>query len=298
MNFRDLEYLVAVASHSHFGKAAEACGVSQSALSLQIQKLEREVGVQLIERTNRRVVVTEAGTEVVERARELLQGRRELLDTARLVKEGLPDKVRIGAIPTIAPYLFGSLYQALVGQFPGTEILLEEEVTGRLEPGIATGKFEVGILATPIQDTLLDEYELFEEPFLLAVPSTHSLAEKGEVQPQDIAAEKLLLLKDTHCLRDQTLGFCLAHHIQGKTQSAASSIQTILTLVRSGAGVSVVPRMAIGESMELEGIRCIPIQPTPTRKVRVVFRKTSRVGLRLAELIREIPELSKLSPNH
>lgn len=293
MNFRDLEYLVAVAELAHFGKAAESCHVSQSALSLQLQKLEKEVGAQLFERTNRRVVVTEVGQEMALRARELLQGRRELLDTARLFGGGMPASVRIGAIPTIAPYLFGHLYSAFSNQFPGTEVLFEEEVTGKLEPGISSGNFEIGILATPIHDSLLDEYELFEEPFLLAVSSTHLLANRSFVEPKDLASEKLLLLKDTHCLRDQTMRFCETHHIKGKTMSAASSIHTILTLVRLEGGVSVIPRMAMENKTPLEGICCIPIQPSPTRKVRVVFRKTSRVGLRLAEIIREIPDLSK-----
>ena len=180
MNFRDLEYLVAVARLSHFGKAAEACNVSQSALSLQLQKLEREVGVQLLERTNRRVVVTEAGKEVVKRAQELLLGKQELMDAARLFEGSLPDSVRIGAIPTIAPFLFSELYADLKKKFPATTPRFDEEVTERLEKAIGSGEIDVGILATPITDTLLDEITLFDEPFLLAVPSKHRLTKKNK----------------------------------------------------------------------------------------------------------------------
>lgn len=294
MNFRDLEYLVAVAELVHFGKAAESCHVSQSALSLQLQKLEREVGVQLFERTNRRVVVTEAGQEMALRARELLQGRRELLDTARLFGGGMPAAVRIGAIPTIAPYLFGELYEAFRNEFPETEPVFEEEVTERLEGALIQGGVEVGILATPIQDTLLDEYELFEEPFLLAVSEHHHLAAQDKIIPGDLAQENLLLLKDTHCLRDQTLGFCSSHQVRGKTQSAASSIVTLLALVRSGGGVSMIPRMAVKSSLQMGGICCVPIAPPPSRRIRLVFRKTSKVGRRLAEALRDCiscPEL-------
>ena len=286
MNFRDLEYLVAVARLSHFGKAAEECHVSQSALSLQLQKLEKEVGVQLLERTNRRVVVTEAGKEVVRRAQELLQGRRELMDAAKLFDGGLPEEVRIGAIPTIAPFLFADLQEAFRKQHPNTSLLFDEEVTERLIPAVANGQLEVGILATPVEDTLLDEISLYEEPFLLAVPTRHPLAKKDHVSPNDLSSDSLLLLKDTHCLREQILGFCSAHRIKGQHQSAASSITTLLALVKSNVGITLIPQMAMGSSAKIPGVRCLPIEPPPTRRLRVIYRKTSQVGRRLAEAVK------------
>ncbi len=285
MNFRDLEYLVAVARLSHFGKAAEACHVSQSALSLQLQKLERELGAQLLERTSRSVVVTETGREIVRRATELLQGRRELLDAARLFAGGLPQHVRIGAIPTVAPYLFADLQTGFRKHFPTTTPLFDEEVTERLLIAVAAGELEAGILATPVEDTLLAEVELFEEPFLLAVPVGHPLARRKDVGPGDLRADPILLLKDTHCLREQVIGFCTANRVAGRRQSAATSIATLLALVRAGGGVTLIPRMAAGSGAKLPGIRCLPIVPPPTRRLRVIFRKTSRVGRRLAEAI-------------
>lgn len=287
MNFRDLEYLVAVARLSHFGRAAESCAVSQSALSLQLQKLEREVGAQLLERTNRRVVVTEAGKEVVRRAQELLQGRRELLETARFFAAGLPPTVRIGAIPTIAPYLFADLQHELRQRFPATTPLFDEEVTARLVAAVAGGELDVGILATPVEDSLLEEVALFEEPFLLAVSARHPLAKRRNVTPRDLRSDCLLLLKDTHCLREQVIDFCSTHRLKGSRPSAAASIATLFALVRSGGGITLVPQMAAGEPAAVSGVRCLPILPPPSRQIRVIARKTSRVGKRLAEAIHQ-----------
>jgi LysR family hydrogen peroxide-inducible transcriptional activator len=253
ITFRDLEYLVAVARLSHFGRAAEECQVSQSALSLQVQKLEREVGTQLFERTNRRVVVTEAGKEAVRRAQDLLRGRREFLDAARHFSGGLPATVTIGAIPTIAPYLFADLQAGFRRRFPATAPRFDEEVTGGL---------------------------------VVAVAAQHPLAKKSRVSPHELAAERLLLLKNTHCLREQVVGFCSAHGVSGNQQSAAASIGTLLALVRSKGGITLIPKMAAGAGTKLPGIRCLPLRPSPTRLVRVIFRQTSRVGRRLAEAIR------------
>jgi len=287
MNFRDLEYLVAVARLAHFGKAAEACHVSQSALSLQLQKLEREMGVQLLERTSRQVVVTETGWEVVRRAREILQGKQDLLDAARHFEGGLPEKVRIGAIPTIAPFLFGALQAAFQTRYPETTPVFDEEVTERLIPAVVSGELEAGILATPLSDTLLDELIMFEEPFLLALPRKHRLAKRDQVTPKEFESDPLLLLKDTHCLREQVVDFCTTHHVNGSRQSAAASISTLLALIRSNGGITLLPCMATGKGAPLTGIRCIPISPAPTRRIRVIFRKTSKVGRRLSEAMKQ-----------
>ncbi len=285
MTFRDLEYLVAVARLSHFGKAAEDCHVSQSALSLQLQKLERELGVQLLERTSRSVVVTNTGWEVVRRANELLRGKQELVDTARYFESGFPEKIRVGAIPTIAPFLFGKLHTAFCKQHPQTSLALDEQVTELLIPAVINGDLEAGILATPLEDSLLDEHVLFDEPLLMAAPSRHPLAKQKSVSPEDLGRDQLLLLKDTHCLSAQVVGFCATHGVSQQSQSAAASIATLLALVRSNGGITLLPQMATTKETNLSGIRSVPIEPAPTRRVRVIFRKTSQVGRRLADAI-------------
>lgn len=285
MNFRDLEYLVAVANFSHFGKAAEHCHVSQSALSLQLQKLEREVGTQLLERTSRSVVVTAAGMEAVMRAREMLQQKQELIDAARHFGGEFPETARIGAIPTIAPYFLVRLQREFNQTHSETILHFNELVTQDLTAAVVHGELEAGIFATPITDTLLDEIGLFEEPFLLAVPSRHPLAKRNKVQPADINTASLLLLKDTHCLREQVVGFCSAHGVGERRLTVASSIETLLAFVRAGTGITLVPKMAMDTIKRMPGIRCLPIEPTPSRKLRVVYRKTSQIGRRLAEAI-------------
>ncbi len=285
MTFRDLEYLVAVAEWSHFGRAAEACHVSQSALSLQLQKLEHEVGAQLVERTSRRVVITETGKEVVRRAKELLQGQQELLDAARHFQSGLPERVRIAAIPTIAPYQFARLQGEFQKRFPQVSPLFDEETTERLIAAVVEGDFEVGVLATPCEHPLIEAMPLFEEPFYLAVPARHALAKKKTVSPKDFAGERLLVLKDTHCLRTQVLAFCSANKVVGNENTAAANIATLLALVRSNGGVTLIPDMATGNESNLRGIRCLPVSPAPSRQLQVIFRKTSRVGRRLAEAV-------------
>ena len=288
MNFRDLEYLVAVAHFAHFGKAAADCHVSQSTLSVQLQKLEGEVGAQLLERTSRKVVVTEAGKEAVRRAQELLQQKRELIDASRHFGGGLPEIARVGAIPTIAPYLLVPLKHGLSQAHPNTRLRFNEMVTQDLTAAVVRGELEVGIFATPVTDTLLDEIELFEEPFFLAVPAQHFLAKSGHVRPDELNASSLLLLKDTHCLREQVVGFCSEQGITGQRQTVASSIETLLAFVRANAGITLVPEMAMATIKRMSGIRYLPINPPPSRKVRVVFRKTSHHGRRLAKAIANV----------
>jgi LysR family hydrogen peroxide-inducible transcriptional activator len=288
MNFRDLEYLVAVARFAHFGKAAEHCHVSQSTLSVQLQKLEGEVGAQLLERTSRSVVVTEAGKEAVRRARELLQQKRELIDASGHFGRGLPEVARVGAIPTIAPYLLVPLQRGFRRAHPDTRLRFNEMVTQDLTAAVVRGELEVGIVATPVMDTLLDEIELFEEPFLLAVPARHSLAKSGHVRPDELNGSLLLLLKDTHCLREQVVGFCSEQGITGQRQTVACSIETLLAFVRANEGITLVPEMAMATIKRMSGIRYRPIKPPPSRKVRVVFRKTSHLGRRLATAIADV----------
>ncbi len=286
MNFRDLEYLVAVVRLTHFGKAAEECHVSQSALSLQLQKLEQEIGVKLLERTSRRVVVTEAGKEAARRAQELLQGRRDLLDAVRPCNSGLPMTVRAGAIPTVAPFIFARLQTRFHERYPETTLQFDEDVTELLVPAVAGGQVDAAILATAPEDSLIEELDLFDEPFLLATPTGHPLAEQRAITPVDITPYRLLQLKHTHCLQEQVINFCSNHKLSTTHLPTASSIATLLVLVQAGVGLTLIPQMAVRSAESLPGIRCLPLSPAPTRKIRVIYRKTSTVGRRLAEAVR------------
>lgn len=285
MTFRDLEYLLAVAKNEHFGRAAEECHVSQSALSLQLQKLEHELGIQLVERTSRRVVITRGGKEIVERAKKLIQGKQELIDTALLCGGDLPEQVRIGGIPTIAPFLFPTIFKTLHSMYQNTTISFDEEVTPNLLRKISNGDTDIGLLATPIEDSLLDEVPLFEEVFLLAVSSSHPLSKRKSISPKQLVDNELLLLQDTHCLKEQIVGFCDRHRVHTNSRSTASSIATLLSLVKAGAGITMVPEMAIPSSKKVAGLKFIPLTPSPFRSIKLVYRKTSKLGQTLVNSI-------------
>ncbi|MEN3942195.1 LysR substrate-binding domain-containing protein [Prosthecobacter sp. SYSU 5D2] len=286
MNFRDLEYLAAVADHLHFGQAASACHVSQSTLSLQLQKLEAGLGVQLIERTNRRVVFTAAGQAFVSRARDILRARQEMMDEAEIEAGQMPAEITLGLIPTIAPYRLGAVLTAMKKACPDTLVRVVEDVTGELEKGVATGRLDAAILATDCGDALIEATWLMDDELLLAVPAGHPLAaRKRRMDPGLISGDKLLLLKDGHCLRDQALDYCTAHGSGRGHESVATSIETLLTLVRHGAGVTLIPKMTLDHRPSAAGVVFVKLNPPPMRRIRLMTRKTSRLGHRLAKVL-------------
>ncbi len=282
MNFRDLEYLVAVADLGHFGQAAVRCHVSQSALSLQLQKLEAELGVQIIERTSRRVVVAPAGRSLVERARGILRARQEMLDDAALEGGQMPATITLGMIPTIAPYQIGPMLKAMKQRYPGTALCIVEDITQNLVHGTARGDLDAAIIATGTNDSLIEETPLGQDELLLAVARNHPLAKRSHVEPRQFRNETMLLLKDGHCLSDQAISFCNANHVVTESVSTAASIQTLKSMICAGMGVTLVPRMAANFSQPDRCLAYLPLKPAPTRTIRVITRKTSRLGPLLA----------------
>jgi LysR family hydrogen peroxide-inducible transcriptional activator len=202
MNLRDLQYLVALADHRHFGRAAAASFVSQPTLSTQIRKLEEELGVALVERAPRKVMLTPAGREVAERARRVLAEVAQMKEGARRSQDPEAGSVRLGIFPTLGPYLLPHVVAAVRERFPRLELLLVEEKTPVLLERLHAGKLDAALLALPLHDDQLHVEFLFEEPFLLAVPAQHRLAGKHALAIGDLADERLLLLEDGHCLRD------------------------------------------------------------------------------------------------
>jgi len=246
MNLRDLSYVVAVAELGHFGRAAEQCHVSQPALSGQIRKLEDHLGVSLFERTKRRVSLTPAGEEVVDKARQVLQLVSQIEDSARSQSDPLSGELRLGLIPTIAPYLTPSLLPALHHHLPKVDLSLREDMTYVLEQALLDGKVDAAILATDVTHPRLEKIRLYDEPFWIALPNKHALTKQDEVDLDDLKSEDLLLLEDGHCLRDQVLSFCR----NGRARSSnictqQTSLNTILALVGAEAGVTLVPAMSL-----------------------------------------------------
>ncbi len=286
MNFRDLEYLVAVADLGHFGKAAERCHVSQSALSLQLRKLEDELGVQLIERTSRRVVVAPAGHPLVDRARGILQARQELLDDAAMEGGRMPATITLGLIPTIAPYKIGSVLRAMKQRHPRTKLRIVEDITQNLVHGTARGEIDAAIIATDTDDSLIAEVPLGDDELLLAVARTHPLAGQARAEPEDLRNETMLLLKDGHCLNEQTINFCTANSVSASAVSIAASIESLKSMICAGMGVTLIPCMAVNALPPDKCLAFVPLKPAPSRTIRVITRKTSRLAPLLAAALK------------
>lgn len=283
MNLRVLEYLTAVADTQHFGKAAEKCFVSQPTLSMQIKKLEDYLGVQLFERNNKSVHLTDIGRTIVEHARKLNFAADELKQIAKSAKNPNTGIIKMGVIPTIAPYLLPNIVPKITAQFPDLTLLLKELTTKELLTRIHSGELDLLVLALPINDTALIVQELYTEEFLLAVPKNHELANKKEVTIEQISDEPMLLLEEGHCLRDQALDVCHTNARFTRHHFEATSLETLRQMVSAGVGVTLMPEHARKECDK--NIVYIPFKdPAPARKVGIVWRNTTSRG----ELFEEI----------
>lgn len=278
MNLRDLRYLVAVADHRHFGRAAEACYVSQPTLSAQIKKLEKELGVQLVERNPRHVMMTAVGDQVVERARAVLHEVDGIRDLARGARDPEAGALRIGVFPTLAPYLLPHVVPNLHDQYPDLELLLVELKTEEVLQQLRDGQLDVGVLALPVPEEGMRTVDLFTEDFVLAVPATHPLADHdGLVSASDLDGEKVLLLEDGHCLRDQALDVCKRFGATERGGFRATSLETLRQMVVAGVGMTLLPELAVRPPVALpDGIRLLRFaDPVPNRRIAMVWRSGS-----------------------
>ena len=294
MNIRDLRYLVALADHKHFGRAAEACFVSQPTLSTQIKKLEEELEVILIERAPRRVMLTPVGREVAERARRILSDVEQLREAARRATDPEAGAVRIGLFPTLGPYLLPHVVPLIRQRFPRLELLLVEEKTEVILRMLREGRLDAGVLALPLHDEQLHVEPLFEEPFVLAVPEGHHLAGDGPLSLDDIANESLLLLEEGHCLRDQALDVCHLAGAEEKPEFRATSLETLRQMVAADVGITLLPVLAVQPPVPRSpSIRLLPFSGrAPSRRIAMVWRRSSALDAflgKLAEIMRSLP---------
>lgn len=273
MNLRDYTYLVAVADQRHFGKAAEQCHVSQPALSMQLQKLEETLGVQLLERGHKQVRVTPAGDAVVKRARQLLLMAEEIKQTAALFHDPLSGDFRLGAFPTLAPYYLPKIVPGLHAALPKLNLLLVEEKTQRLVELLKSGELDAAFIALPIDDKELHAAPLFEDSFYLAVRKSHPFAKKKSITARDLRDERLLLLEEGHCLRTHALEACSVIGRNEYKEFRATSLETLLQMVGMGMGVTLVPHTALRTDKHLAYIPFA--NPAPGRTIGLVWRKHS-----------------------
>jgi LysR family transcriptional regulator, hydrogen peroxide-inducible genes activator len=280
IKLKDLRYLVAVADTRHFGRAAERCFVSQPTLSAQLKKLEDYLGVQLIERQPKRVSLTEAGREVVARARRILEASDEVVELARAHRDPLAGKLRMALLPTIGPYLLPRLAPLARKRFPRLELMLYEHQTAPMLSKLHAGEIDLGILALPVPLDGLESRQLYEEPFVVALPEAHKLAQRNSVRVDDLAGETLLLLEDGHCLRDQALEVCSRAGVNEKQDFRATSLETLRQMVAAGSGITLLPELASrGAYGAARGVEVRPFaRPQPTRTIGAVWRKSTARG--------------------
>lgn len=295
MNLRDLKYLVALAEHKHFGRAAAASFVSQPTLSTQIKKLEEELGVPLVERAPRKVMLTPAGREAAARARNIVAEVEQMKEAARRARDPEAGTVRLGIFPTLGPYLLPHVVPAIRQRFPQLEMLLVEEKSDVLLAQLRNGQLDAAILALPVADEQLHTEFLFEEPFVLAAPEGHPLTSHTSLTLDDLSDQRLLLLQDGHCLRDQALDVCHMAGALEKSEFQATSLETLRQMVAANVGVTLLPMLAVKPPVaRSENVRLIPFagNPQPNRRIGMVWRRSSAMGAFLeqfSQLFKQLP---------
>ena len=294
MNLRDLKYLLALADHRHFGRAAEACFVSQPTLSTQIRKLEDELGVPLVERAPRKVMLTPAGRDAAERARRIVAEVEQMKEAARRSQDPEAGTVRLGMFPTLGPYLLPHVVPRIRARFPHLELLLVEEKSDVLLSRLREGKLDAGLLALPVADDQLHTEFLFEEPFLLAVPESHPLAQRGSLTLAELSHQQLLLLEDGHCLREQALDVCRLSGANEKSEFRATSLETLRQMVAADVGITLLPALAVKPPVARSpNIHLLGFSDShPSRRIAMVWRKSSAMSGFLqvfAQVFRELP---------
>jgi LysR family hydrogen peroxide-inducible transcriptional activator len=303
ITLRQLRYLSALAKYGHFGRAAEACSVTQPALSMQIRDLERTLGVAVVERRPGDVMLTEVGREVARRAEDVLTASRDLVDFARHRSGVLTGRLTLGVIPSLAPYLLPRILPLLQPRFPELRLELRETQTRQLIEDIKSGALDAAMLALPVAEPDIDTMPLFEDLFLLAVPASDPRLETARVAAEDIDQSRLILLEDGHCLRDQALAFCAtATRVRSGagTVFGASSLNTVMQMVAGGYGVTLIPQIAADVERRDARVKFLRLEnPQPGRSIGLVFRRTSPRKAdfaALSEVVKESVDVGSLSP--
>jgi len=295
MNLRDLRYLVSLAEHRHFGRAATECFVSQPTLSTQLRKLEDALGVTLIERSPRRIMLTPAGEDIVARARTILRDVDQLKDAARRTHDPETGSIRLGLFPTLGPYLLPHAVARLRARFPSLELLLVEEKSDELLVRLRDGRLDAALLALPVPDAQLHVESLFREPFVLAVPSAHANARRRSLRLRDLRNESLLLLEEGHCLRDHALDVCTSAGAAERAGFRATSLETLRQMVAAGVGSTLLPQLAIAAPVPAsDAIRVLPFAGrAPTRQIGMLWRRSSAMGNLLRGVAAEFAQAAK-----
>lgn len=296
VTIRQLRYFESLAKHSHFGRAADACTISQPALSVQIKELEQTLGCTLFERMPRLVRLTTIGRELLNRTQTILRSVDELGDLARAAQDDMVGQLRIGVIPTIAPYLLPTIIRRLSQEFCNVDIHIREAMTSKLLQELSEGRIDTAIIALPISEPTLTEVALFKENFVLVRPENDR---NKPVPTRDMLREmQLLLLEEGHCFRDQALSFCNIQPNLSQNTLDATSLSTLVQMVGAGLGVTLIPEMAVPvETRSASVVIANFANPQPSRTIGMIWRKTSPLSqhyLRVSEIVRQSAIVLKL----
>ncbi len=306
MTLTELRYIVAVAREKHFGRAAEACFVSQPTLSVAIKKLEEELDVKIFERGTSEVSVTPLGEEIVRQAQAVIEQAAAIKEIAKRGKDPLAGPLRLGIIYTIGPYLLPELVRHAIEMTPQMPLMLQENFTVKLLEMLRTGELDCAIMAEPFPDTGLAIAPLYDEPFMVVVPKAHPLAQREAVASEELKRETMLLLGTGHCFRDHVLEVCpefarFSSDAEGIRKSfEGSSLETIKHMVSSGMGVTVVPQLSVPREPQRHVVYVPFAPPVPTRRVVLAWRRTftryeAIAALRNAVYACELPGVARLS---
>ena len=292
VTLRQLRYFEALARHGHFGRAAEACAVSQPALSLQIRDMEESLGAELFERSPRQVRLTRLGEEFSHRVRDILMSVDELGDLARASRSWLSGRLRLGVIPTVAPYLLPGIVGSLNRLHPALDLHVRETLTAKLLRELSEGRLDAAIVALPVSEPTLTEAPLFAEEFLLVRQSDDALKPVPNIEM--LKEMRLLLLEEGHCFRDQALAFCNMASSLPREMLEGSSLSTLVQMVGAGIGVTFIPEMAAAVETRSAAVSLARFaDPRPRRTIGMIWRRTSPLAgqlLHIAEIVRQAAE--------
>ena len=275
ITLRQLRYLASLARHRHFGRAADDCAVTQPALSMQIRQLEREIGAELVERRPGEIALTETGLEVAQRAERILAATHDLVDFARH-RDVLSGELRLGIIPTLAPYVLPRVLPRLQSGYPHLRLEVRETLTKVLISELVAGSLDVVLSALPVEGADVETLQLFIDPFLLAVPADDPMPQQGRVAMADVDRRRLILLEEGHCLRDQALAFCATASGDAAAGLGATSLATVMQMVANNYGVTLLPQVAAGDNVRDSRVKLLRFaEPQPARTIGLAWRRTS-----------------------
>jgi LysR family hydrogen peroxide-inducible transcriptional activator len=275
ITLRQLRYLTSLARHRHFGRAAADCAVTQPALSMQVRELEREIGAELVERRPGEIALTDTGLDVAERAEQILTATRDLVDFARH-RDLLSGRLKLGIIPTLAPYALPRVLPRLAAKYPQLRLEVRETQTELLLDELGRGELDAAMLALPVEGADVETLALFDDAFLLAVPASDPRPKRVRVNADDIDQERLILLEEGHCLRDQALAFCATPRRDAPAGLGATSLTTVMQMVANGYGVTLLPQVAVDAEGRDSRVKLLRFSdPQPARSIGLAWRRTS-----------------------